>query len=215
MKIIRILPLVAALVLTGCISLKSYVDPTYTKATYSSLARPASPLQMRVVAEFSRNGKRLPKLDDEVSGNVLRVVRASGLIEPVDSAANGELLVSVNNVADVGEAAAKGFGTGLTFGLAGSIVRDNYELTMTLTRGGKTITKSGYKHSIISTVGNKKGPEGLTPTTPMAAFGTVVEQMLLNALVDLQAEEAMKAAALSPEMSWSARVLAWLGMEPA
>jgi len=178
--------LLSAIALSGCISIKSYVDPTYAKAGYEDLTRPSQAPALKVNAEFLRNGERLPKGDNELRGHVERVLRGSGLITPSDSASDGTVTVAVNNVGDVGKAAAKGFGTGLTFGLAGSTVQDGYEMTVTLYTNGQTVTKSDYKHVIITTVGNEKGPEGLVPTTPGAAFGTIVEQMLLNALGDFQ-----------------------------
>ena len=82
----------------------------------------------------------------------------------------------------------KGFGTGLTFGLVGNTVRDGYEMTVALTLNGKSVTKTGYKHLLISTVGNATAPPGLKPTTPSAGVATIVEQMLLNALRDLQGD---------------------------
>jgi hypothetical protein len=190
--------------LSGCISVKSYVDPTYGKTGYQDLNKPAQPIAMRVNVEFSRQGKRLPRADNQLRGDVERVLRGSGLVAPQPDAAAAEITVSVNNVGDVGAAAAKGFGTGLTFGLAGSTVQDGYEMTVTLTRSGVSVTKSGYKHVIISTVGNKAGPPGLSPTTPSGAFGTVVEQLLLNALADFQKDGALLQAKRNIDAVWMA-----------
>jgi hypothetical protein len=81
---------------------------------------------------------------------------------------------------------AKGFGTGLTFGLVGSTVTDYYEMTVTFTANGQTITKSGYRGALHTTIGNTEGPPGLQALETRAAFNQVVEQMLLNALVDIQ-----------------------------
>lgn len=200
---------VAAAVLTGCISIKSYVDPSFARTRYEDLVKPAQALPLWVNVEFSRQGRRIPRADSEDRGHVERVLRASGLVTPQESAANGEITIAVNNVADLGEAAAKGFGTGLTFGLAGSTVQDGYEMTVTLARNGQTVTKSGYRHVVISTVGNKKGPEGLAPTTPGGAFGTVVEQMLLNALADLQNDGVLAEHDAPPAVSWLLAALGW------
>ena len=183
-----IMALVCVVALTGCISVKSYVDPAYTKTHYENLKKPAEALPLKVNVEFSRNGKPLPKADDELRGNVERILRASGLVTPAESAANGEIMVRVNNVGDLGSAGAKGFGTGLTFGLVGSTVQDGYEMVVELTTNGTMVTKSGYKDVLVSTVGNKSAPKGLTPISPSAAFSTIVEQMLLNALGDFQAD---------------------------
>jgi len=172
--------------LSGCISVKVYVDPSMAKTGYEDLRKPAEPLALKVNVEFLRNGKRVANAENELRGDVERILRATGVIVPSASAENGEISVTVNNVGDLGSAAGKGFATGMTFGLVGTSVQDGYEMSVTLTIHGSSVTKSGYKDVLISTVGNKKAPEGLTPTSPSAGFATVVEQMLLNALSDLQ-----------------------------
>jgi len=174
--------------LTGCISPKSYVDPSYTKTRYEDISRPAMPRALKVDIEFRRNGSRLPQGDDLTRAQVERVLRASGLVVPSQSADGGEILVTLNNLGDLRDAAATGFATGLTFGLAGSLVTDGYEMSVKLSINGTTVTKTGYKHAIHTTIGNRSGPAGLTPTTTAEAFATVVEQMLLNALGDLERE---------------------------
>jgi hypothetical protein len=47
---------------------------------------------------------------------------------------------------------------------------------------------------MISTVGNKAGPPGLSPLTTNAAFSTIVQHLLLNALADLQKDGALPQA---------------------
>lgn len=178
-----------SLMLTGCVSTKSYVDPNYGKVKYEDLARRTEPYRWRVVAEFQRNGSRLPAADAELMGHVERVIRASGFAVPTSEASAPEIKVIVNNVADLGSAAGKGFGTGLTFGLAGSSISDYYEMEVVLTDGKNVLKKTGYKHAIHSTVGNTNGPEGLEPMSTAAAFGKVVEQLLLNALKDIEREK--------------------------
>jgi hypothetical protein len=64
-------------------------------------------------------------------------------------------------------------------------VQDFYELRVTLTIDGKSVTR-GYQHVLITVVGSGSGPTGVAPTTLSAGFATVIEQMLLNALSDLQ-----------------------------
>ena len=126
--------------------------------------------------------RRIGTLRDSVE----RVVRASGLIVPTPDSASGEIHVVLNNSTDKAAAAAKGFGTGLTFGLVGSTVTDLYEMEVTMTANGKTFHKSGIRHALHSAVGNASLPEGLEPVPPATAFNRIVEQMLLNALKDFQ-----------------------------
>jgi len=178
-----------SLSLTGCISTKSFVDPTFGKVKYEDLQRKKNIPTWRLVAEFKRNGSRLPAVDSELMGHVERVIRASGVAVPTSEGSAPELKVIVDNVADIGSAVGKGIGTGLTFGLAGSTVSDYYEMEIVLTYGKYVYRKTGYKHAIHSTVGNASAPQGLEPMTPSAAFGKVVEQLLLNALKDMEKEK--------------------------
>ena len=183
--------LVAAVILFGssifgCATTKSYVDPGYGRATYDDIIRRSEPYRVKIFVEFQRNGKHLPQADSELIGHVERVVRGTGFAIPATQDTSGELIVVVNNIADLGKAAAKGIGTGLTFGLAESTVTDYYEMEVSLSLNDKVIKRTGYKHALHSTVGIKNAPEGLEPMTPSAAFGKVVEQLILNFINDIQ-----------------------------
>ncbi len=97
--------------------------------------------------------------------------------------------ITVNNVADLSEAAVKGFGTGLTFGAAGSLVTDYYEIAIEYNDGNGSQFTQKYKHALHTTTGNEDAPfDSVQPTTPSDAFGTVVEQTLLNFVKDMQAK---------------------------
>ena len=87
----------------------------------------------------------------------------------------------------MGSAAAKGFGSGLTFGLIGTTVTDYYEVTIVYTDESGAVTSKDYKHALHTTIGNEKAPiEGVLPTTLADGFATVVEQVLLNFITDMQ-----------------------------
>jgi hypothetical protein len=174
------------MLLGGCISSKSYVDPSFARATYEDVQIPPMPYELKISVEFQRNGEHLPQVDGELRGIVERVIRASRFAVPAAGASQGELKVVVNNIADLDKARAMGFGTGMTFGAAGSYITDYYEMAADLTLDGKTFSQSGYKHQLHTTVGNKAGPEGVAPTTPSAGFATIVEQLLLNFLKDMK-----------------------------
>ena len=183
--------------LFGCATTKSYVDPGFSRASYDDITRRSEPYRIKITVEFQRNGKHLPQADSELMGHVERVVRGTGFAIPATQDTSGELKVVVNNVADMGKAAAKGLGTGLTFGLAGSTVTDYYEMEASLSLNDKVIKKTGYKHALHTTVGQKKAPQGLEPMTPSAAFGKIVEQLILNFINDIQK---------SPELSFLFRI---------
>lgn len=181
--------LMAIALLSGCISLKSYVDPSYAKATHADIKTAREKYNTKVNVEFQRNGKHLERGDKEIRGHVERALRATNVFNPTESNESITLKVVVNNVADMGQAAAKGFGTGLTFGLAGSAVTDYYEFTITYTDvWGMELAKS-YKHALHSTVGNKAAPiKGVKATTPADGIATIIEQVVVNFVFDMQSK---------------------------
>jgi len=170
---------------------KSYVDTSYGKIQYSDIAKPAQPYKLKLKVEFQRNGQHLPAVDSQLLQQVDSVVRASGFAAPVGDteSASDSLTIVVNNIADLAEARKKGFATGSTFFLKGSVVTDNYEMQATATIGGRTVSKSGYKGAILTAIGHASGPEGVAPMTVTEAFNKVVEQLILQFIRDLPTTE--------------------------
>jgi hypothetical protein len=189
--------MLVSLMSAGCLSVKSYVDPQLPKVTYADLLqrREVRPVFLRV--EFQANGKANAKASSLALARVTRVLESSKLFSSVAAAAAADLdqmNILIDNVGDRSEAAAKGVGTGLTLGLAGSMVTDGYVFTGTYQAAGKTAVTKIYKHAMHSTIGNAKGPEGLTAMTVQQAFDKIVEELVLNFLLDLQKEERLTSA---------------------
>jgi hypothetical protein len=182
----QILFVAVSVVLFGCTSPKSFIDPAAPKYTYEDVKRKAQPIKLRLTVEFQRHGEPYPKVDPLLKDGAERTLRATGMIIPTDVDSVGEIKITVNNTGDRTASIAKGFGTGLTFGLIGSTVQDNYELTMSITTKGKTITKSGIKNSIYTTIGNASAPDGVQTSTISVAFSKVLEQMILQALKEME-----------------------------
>jgi hypothetical protein len=174
--------------ISGCMSQKSFVDPTYPKVSYDQITKRQSPLRLNLSVEFRRNGEHFPTVDSTLRDNTERVLRASGVIVPVSDIAEGQIKVVVNNIADMGGAVAKGFGTGLTFGLVGATVMDAYEMSLAITANGKTVERVAVKHALHTAIGNAAVPEGLETMPVNAAFERVLEQMLLRVLQDIQSK---------------------------
>jgi hypothetical protein len=186
-RLCRLLALaLAGAVLSGCMSPRAFVDPSFPKVSYDDVKKRSTPLRLRVSVEFQRNGEPFPKADATLRDNTERVLRASGVIVPVSDPGDGEMKVVVNNIADRGAAAARGFATGFTFGLVGTTVTDAYEMSVTITTHGKTITRSAVKHALHTAIGNTDIPAGLEPIPINIAFQRVLEQMLLRVLQDVQ-----------------------------
>ncbi len=187
MKLIKLLAICALFIgLFGCISPKSYVDPSSQKYTYEDVKRRSEPLKLKLTVEFQRHGEVYPKAESTLRDSAERTLRATGFIIPAEEGTAGDIKIIVNNTGDRGAAAAKGFGTGLTFGLIGNTVQDNYDLTMIITIKGKTITKSDIHNSIFTAIGNTSVPSGVQTSTVSVAFSKVLEQMILQGLKELQ-----------------------------
>ena len=184
---------VVATQLTGCLSVKSYVDPAYKTTSYSNIQRPSQPIPVTVMTEFQRNGVVIPKAGKELQSVVDRSLRATGVFSPTvqsNSTNQAKLYISANNVVDLGEAAGKGALTGLTFGAVGSAVTDKYEFKFKYIDAQGKETSQRYPHMILSTVGNKKAPvENVEPMTINQAFNKVVDDVVLRFTYDLQKQQ--------------------------
>lgn len=113
------LVVIAPLLVQGCISAKTYVDPSYGKARYTDIKPVATKYGLDLKVQFQRNGENLDKVNGEVQKAAERAVRATGVFDLDSAEKPNTLSVTINNVADMSSAVAKGFGTGLTFGLGG------------------------------------------------------------------------------------------------
>lgn len=178
-----------AVVLTGCLSMNSYVDPALPRVAKADIVAPAHPRPVQIAVEFRTKGSANAAATAEVQPRVLAVASESGLFSSVSSTAAGPdaglLTVMIDNVPLEGEnAAADGFGTGLTLGAVGSMVTDVYVTHITYTRGGET-TSVDVRHALHTTIGNKAGPEGLTAVTPVEAVHQVIDQTIWNGLDQL------------------------------
>ena len=80
----------------------------------------------------------------------------------------------------------RGLPPALSFGLVGSTVTDYYEMKVLIHMNGKVITKDGIKHALHTRIGMGSTPEGVEVLPAQTAFERAVEQMLLNAIRELQ-----------------------------
>jgi hypothetical protein len=178
--------------LTGCLSIKSYVDPQLPKVGYADLLSRRDPQPVVLAVAFYRNGSPaslgVSRVRDEVRAVVERSKVFSAVLEQ-STAPAGQLDVVLDNVGDLSDAASKGAKTGFTFGASGSQVTDGYVFTATFRPVGKEPVTKVYHHALHSTIGNAPGPTGLTPMSLSDAFNKVVEELVLNLLLDLQKEE--------------------------
>lgn len=193
---IAALVLVSSTGLSACMNLKSYVDPALVPVAKSQLPTVATPKPVSVLFEFRTKGNANPQATSALQGRVIAATAESDMFSKVSSTAGipdaGILKIIIDNVGDQGSAVAKGIGTGLTLGLAGSLVRDGYACTASYAYKEKTY-ETTLNHAILTTVGNHRAPPGLTAVTPMDAINQVVDQLVWHALKDLAEKQAFRA----------------------
>lgn len=180
--------------LSGCLSIKSYVNPSLPVVGKADVPAPAEPRPVQLAFEFRSDGKSNASASSQGRPRVAAVAAESGLFAtvsggPVDGGA--VLTVVIDNVTEDQNAAAKGFGTGLTLGAVGSMVTDGYVATATYERDGRRYEASA-RHALHTTIGNKAGPEGLTPVTLQQGAEQVVDQLAWNLLKQLADKQAFE-----------------------
>jgi hypothetical protein len=179
--------------LPGCMTVKSYVDPALPVVTKASLPTPTQPVPVQVLFEFRTKGNANARATSEVRGRAVAAVAESGMFSslaaPSEGVEAGQLKIIIDNIADTKSAASKGVGTGLTLGLAGSLVTDGYVCETTYTYAGKT-TQTTVEHALHTTIGNHSGPEGLTAMQPQDAVNHIIDQLVWNSLKNLNDKHA-------------------------
>ncbi len=177
-----------AAALSGCISLHAYVDNSLGDPHYADLKKPADPQPVQLLFEFQSKSVANARATATLRPKVYEEVAQSGLFSKVsyEPVASGRTLsVMINNVPLTENAGAKGFATGLTFGLAGSTVSDGYVCTISYVEPGHDVVTKEVKHTIVSTIGNASGPQGLVAMSLTEAVDKVVRQMVGKGLAEL------------------------------
>jgi hypothetical protein len=182
----------AVAALTGCAS--AYVDTATKPVPVSEMKKVAQPKPVRLVFEFQTKGAPNPRATEFLKEQVTDQIKKSGLFASIDSTAPSDAMLNVtlNNIPLTDDAAAKGFVTGLTFGLAGSAVTDGYVCTVSYLPPGQSapIVKTA-KHAIHTVLGNANPPPTAKKSENLgAAVRTMTDEVLSNALRDLSYDAA-------------------------
>jgi len=176
---------------SGCISTTSYVDPELPKIAYTSLKPPTQARPVQVFFEFQTKETTNAAATEKLRPKVVATLEQSKLFSEVVTApktADQKLFITVNNFPVTKDAASKGVGVGLTFGLVGTMVTDGYLMETIYRAPSQQEVKKTYRHALHTTIGNAPGPPGLKGMTPQEAFDKALEEMLLNLLNDLSRE---------------------------
>lgn len=140
---------------------------------------------MQLSFEFQSNGAPNAQATALLRGQVSDQVLASGLFSSVVADGKSAMLnVAVNNLPADTAAAAKGFVTGLTFGLAGNVVTDYYECKITyLPAGQSTPVVTTARHAIHTKLGAAGDPANAVKSASVEdAVRTMTRQIVSNAL---------------------------------
>ncbi|ANJ71015.1 hypothetical protein K6V72_07670 [Ralstonia insidiosa] len=192
-RIVMASALVGAALLTGCAS--TYVDTATKLVPASEMKKVADPKPVQLVFEFQTKGAPNPRATTLLKDTVAKEVVDAGLFSKVatDPTPNVSMLnVTLNNVPLTDNPGAKGFVTGLTFGLAGSAVTDGYICTVSyLPAGQATPIVKTARHAIHTTMGNANPPAGVQKAASMLdAVQQMTRDVVSNALKDLSYDTA-------------------------
>lgn len=152
------------------------------------------PQPVQLLFAFQTDGAPNSRATNYLKTKVDEQVRASGVFSSVSATpvSGGALIsVTINNIPQKG-AAGKGFLTGLTFGFAGTVVTDNYEVTLRYVAGdGATPIVKTVAHALYAKVGAAADPENAVRVrnTEEAIF-TVVRQSLAHTLNQIATDPA-------------------------
>lgn len=184
-------PVVAAIavLLSGCISPRMFVDPTLGDVPAAERTAVANPRPVQFIFEFRTKGAANAQATSQLRTQMTEIVRTSGLFSEVSSApvSGGAILaVTIDNIPQE-DAFSRGFGTGLTFGLVGTTVTDFYEANARYSPGGGAgELRAQARHAIHTQIGATAAPANMVQAAnPEAAARTAMRQILEHLIYDL------------------------------
>jgi hypothetical protein len=180
--------------LSGCMTTKSFVDPTLPQVEMTAIKVPANPQPVQLFFEFKTKGNVNSTATEVFRPKIVALFERSKCFSQVTSTdtANGRsIFLTIDNFPVTNDPGGEGVKVGLTFGLVGTIVTDGYKLEGSIKEAGKPPVKKSYTHALHTTLGNKEGPAGLTPMTTEQGFDSVFEQLIMSFLRDLSIEGAL------------------------
>jgi hypothetical protein len=189
--------LVAAAAMTGCVSMKPYVGANVRDVPASEYVKPNPSHAVQVVFDFQSKGVDNDRVTARFKARVIDQVSASHLFDSVSEApvpGGALLIVTVNNVTLDDHEFAKGFATGLTLGLAGTVAGDGYIATAKYTPPAPAaLISKEVRHSIYTTIGNHAPPPNAVPAASVdEAVTNMLHQSVSNLLNDVSHDPAFK-----------------------
>ncbi|MGB5963981.1 MAG: hypothetical protein WBG65_00440 [Sulfurimonadaceae bacterium] len=109
-------------------------------------------LNVSLETRMFRNGERMEGSDKVLFPYVQNSLAQTKFINDVNESSR-TLIVSVDNIASMGGAVAKGLVTGLTLFIVGSSITDEFNITVELYEDNQSIHTTSYSNKIDSTIG--------------------------------------------------------------
>lgn len=162
------------------------------------------PQPVQLLFQFQTKGAPNRAATKFVHQQVIDTVKGSGLFSDVSEAPvpSGAVINIVIDNIPMKDAASKGFVTGLTFGLKGTLAEDDYVCTVDYVASptASKITKTA-NHALYTQVGNVAAPpNGVKAANMNEAALTMVRQIISHPLNDLAGDRAFNPdAAAAPE----------------
>lgn len=181
----------AALLVSGCISPRSFVDPTLGEVAGAQRVAPAAQRPVQLIFEFRTKGAANARATNFLREQITENVRGTGLFSEVsaDPVAGGALLsITIDNIPEE-NAANQGFVTGLTLGAAGTTVTDFYVANARYSPGGGAELNSEKRHALHTQIGAAEAPANMVQAeTPEVGIRTVIRQLVEHLVFDLAAQ---------------------------
>jgi len=192
------LPLAAMLgllALAGCSTQRFYasyyVDPKPPKTSYADLKPSAHAQPVYPVFDMYNAEGSFPEATRKLAPKIVRVLEDSRLFSSVSTVGSenmARIQVSMRETAVLTGRDSKTLPDGLTSGLQGSRGVIVYQFTVSYQPPGKDAVKKAYPHAIHIVEGNSPALGDALPMTATHAVDTMVEQVMLNFLHELQKE---------------------------
>jgi hypothetical protein len=171
---------------------KFYIESKLGEVSAEQRAKVEKPRPVQLIFQFTTDQKANPKATKYVKEQVFKLVRESGAFsEVVETPVEGGamLAITMDNIVQK-DAAGKGFVTGLTFGLAKTVVRDGYLIVAEYNAAaGATPIRREVTHGLWLTMGTKEvpGPELIQVKNATIGIETIVRQGIGHAVNQLAA----------------------------
>lgn len=180
-----------AFTVTGCSTQRFYAnyyaDPKPRKTGYEDLKAVANPQPVYLVFDMYSAEGSFPEATRKIGPKIVRVLHSSGLFSSVSSVGSeniARIQISMRETAVLTGHETKTLPEGLSSGLVGSKGAIVYSFTASYQPPGKDGLKKTYPHAVHIVDGTN--PALGMPMTATHAVDTVVEQVVLNFLRDLQ-----------------------------